>query len=73
MLLLDVEELVDPLPQLAQQISAHAVVEHDEPLLVELPPFPVRHEAHGDALLAVEDRKRLFERLFERRQLRDLD
>jgi hypothetical protein len=39
-----------------------------------LPLFPIRHEPHGDALLlAGEYRQRLFERLLERRQLRDID
>ncbi len=38
-----VEDVVDPFPQLAEQIAAHAVLEHDESLLVELMPFSVRH------------------------------
>jgi hypothetical protein len=39
-----VEDLVNPLPQLAEQIGAHAVLEHDEALFVELSPFLVRHD-----------------------------
>jgi hypothetical protein len=36
-------DIADVLPQLAEEIDAHAVLEHHEPLLVELTPFFVRH------------------------------
>ena len=38
-----VEDLVDPFPQLTEQIGAHTVLEDDEPLLVEVPPLVAGH------------------------------
>jgi hypothetical protein len=38
-----VGDLVDLLTQFAEQIPTHAVLEHDEPLFVELTPLCVRH------------------------------
>ena len=42
-ILFHVEDFVDPLPQRAEQIGAHAVLEHDEPLFVELTPLSISH------------------------------
>ena len=38
-----VEDVVDAFAQVAEQTATHAVLEHDESLLVELMPFFIRH------------------------------